>query len=42
MARAWMSENTVMTSEESCCGSSVDEREYSNDTRGELLRLERG
>ena len=42
MARAWMSENTVMTSEERCCGSSVDEREYGNDIRGEMLRLERG
>ena len=37
-----MSKNTVMTSEASCCGSSVDEQEYGNDTRGELLRLERG
>ena len=37
-----MSENTVMTPEVSCWGSSVDEREYGNDTRGELLGLERG
>ena len=37
-----MGENTVMTSEASCCGSSVDEREYGNNTRGELLGLERG
>ena len=37
-----MSENMVMTPEESCWGSSVAEREYGNDTRGELLRLERG
>ena len=37
-----MSENTVMTPEGSCCGSRVDEREYGNDIRGELLGLERG
>ena len=37
-----MSENTVMTPEVSCWGSSVDEREYGNDTRGELLVLKRG
>ena len=37
-----MSQNTVITPEASCCGSSVDEREYGNDIRGELLWLERG
>ena len=37
-----MSDNTVITPEASCCGSSVDEREYVNDTRGEMLRLKRG
>ena len=37
-----MSKNTVMTPEASCWGSSVDEQEYGNDTRGELLGLERG
>ena len=37
-----MSENTVMAPEESYWGSSVDEREYGNNIRGELLGLERG
>ena len=37
-----MSENMVIISEASCWCSSEDEREYGNDTRGELLRLERG
>ena len=37
-----MSENTVIIPEASCCGSSVDEREYGNDIRGELLWLECG
>ena len=37
-----MSENMVIISEASCWGSSVDEREYGNNTRGELLGLERG
>ena len=37
-----MSKNMVMTPEVSCCGLSVDEQEYGNDTRGELLGLEHG